>query len=168
MEHKDTGASSNQRLLAAAREDNEDLLLDIFEKGGSDINFQDGIGNTALHYAASCGSTVVLEHILSHDDCDVDPINRLQGATPLHLALEIDNEELRMEVVESLLDAGADTNIKDKNGDTVLDLLRANDTEIRALIRKAQADAAVSRDDIASDDEDGPSVSSSGSGSDDE
>jgi ankyrin repeat protein len=42
----------------------------------------------------------------------VDPINRL-GETPLHLAIsstEIDEEDsgLREEVVESLLDAGAD------------------------------------------------------------
>lgn len=58
---------------------------------------------------AACGSTVVLEYILSHENCDVDPINRLGGATPLHLALELDNEELRKDVVESLLDAGANT-----------------------------------------------------------
>jgi ankyrin repeat protein len=166
MADKVIGASSNQRLLAAARDDNEDMMIDIFEKADFDINFEDGIGNTALHYAASCGSTVVLEYILSHDDCDVDPVNRLQGATPLHLALEIDDKDLRKAVVESLLDAGANTKIKDKNGDTVLDLLRADDTEIRALIRKAEADATVVQDDIASDDEDGPSGSGSGSGSD--
>lgn len=40
--------------------------------------------------------------------------------------------------------------IKDKNGDTALDLLPAGDTEIRALVRKAQAQASVSRDDVAS------------------
>lgn len=32
----------DQRLLAAAREDNEEMLLEIFEQGGFDINFQDG------------------------------------------------------------------------------------------------------------------------------
>lgn len=60
-------------------------------------------------YSASKGSTDVLEHILSHEDCDVDPINRIERATPLHLALRIDEAELRKHVVESLLDAGADT-----------------------------------------------------------
>ena len=58
---------------------------------------------------ASLGSTVVLEHILEHEDCDVDPINRLEAATPLHLALQLEDPELRLAVVESLLDAGADT-----------------------------------------------------------
>lgn len=59
--------------------------------------------------SASLGSTTVLEHILSHEDCDVDPINRLERATPLHLAMRLDDAEARLYVVESLLDAGADT-----------------------------------------------------------
>ncbi|KDQ62971.1 hypothetical protein JAAARDRAFT_28959 [Jaapia argillacea MUCL 33604] len=157
------GASNNERLLAAARTDNEEMILEIFEKGGFDINYQDGLGNTALHYAASRGSTDVLEHILSHDECDVDPINRLEGATPLHLALQIKDQELREYIVDSLLEAGADTKIKDKNGDTALDLLRPGDEKIRAMIRKAQAEASVSWADVASDGEGGE-----GSGSEDE
>ena len=32
-------------------------------------------------------STSVLEHILCHDTCDVDLRNRLNGDTPLHLAV---------------------------------------------------------------------------------
>lgn len=35
--------STDERLLAAARADNEDLLLEVFEQGGFDINFQDGL-----------------------------------------------------------------------------------------------------------------------------
>lgn len=50
----------------------------------------------------------MLEHILEHEDCDVDPINRLEGATPLHLALKIEDSKLRQYVVQSLLEAGAD------------------------------------------------------------
>lgn len=37
----------------------------------------------------------------------MDPINRIEGATPLHLALKLSDPELREIVVESLLDAGA-------------------------------------------------------------
>ncbi|KDQ31535.1 hypothetical protein PLEOSDRAFT_49912 [Pleurotus ostreatus PC15] len=164
------GASNNERLIAAARSDNEDLLVEIFENGDFDINYQDGLGNTALHYAfvASYGSTAVLEHILSHDDCDVDPINRLEGATPLHLAVKLEDHDLRNEVVESLLDAGADVTIKDKNGETVSDLLSPTseaDADVRALIRKSQVSAAVSADDVASDSEGEPG---SGPGSDEE
>ncbi|KAH9830437.1 ankyrin [Rhodofomes roseus] len=162
------GASNNERLLAAARTDNEELLLEVFEEGKFDINYQDGLGNTALHYAASHGSLAVLEHILSHDECDVDPVNRLEKATPLHLAMRMEDEELRTSVVESLLDAGADTTIKDKHGETAFDLLRDDDTEIRQLMRKARAQNSISNADIANDDDDDEAGSGSGSGSEDE
>ncbi|KAI0937476.1 hypothetical protein AcV5_005378 [Taiwanofungus camphoratus] len=114
---------------------------------------------------ASTGSLSVLEHILSHEDCDVDPINRLERATPLHLALRLGDSEVGKAVVESLLDAGADMTIKDRHGQTAFDLLPPDDVETRALMRKAQAEASISHDDIAEDDDD---ELSSGSGSSDE
>jgi len=44
-------------------------------------------------------STNVLDHLLSHDTCDVDPRNRLGGDTPLHIAIRQkweDHEGLRV------------------------------------------------------------------------
>lgn len=38
----------------------------------------------------------------------MDLKNRLEGATPLHLAVKLENEAARQGVVEMLLDAGAD------------------------------------------------------------
>ncbi|EIM92840.1 ankyrin [Stereum hirsutum FP-91666 SS1] len=162
-----SGASTNERLLAAARTDNEELLLEVFQQEDLDINHQDGLGNTALHIAVSHGSTDVLEHILTHEDCDVDPVNRLDKATPLHLAVQTEDPEMRRYLVESLLEAGANTNVKDKHGDTPMAYLPDDDKEVKALIRKAQAQASVSNDDVANDDDDEPG-SGSGSGSDDE
>ncbi|KAF8899366.1 ankyrin repeat-containing domain protein [Infundibulicybe gibba] len=159
-----SGASNNERLLAAARSDNEDLILDVLKKGGYDINCQDGLGNTPLHNAVAHGSTDVLEHILSDDGCDVDPLNRIDKATPLHLAIALGHKELRKHIVSSLLDAGADTTIKDKNGETVLDIIPADDHELRQMIQKSRAQASVSVDDVASDGE----GDSAGSGSDSE
>ena len=63
----------------------------------------------ALHIAASTPSPIVLEYILAYPECDVDPINRIERATPLHLAARIPDPELRLQVVQSLLEAGADT-----------------------------------------------------------
>ncbi|KAL1692157.1 ankyrin repeat-containing domain protein [Schizophyllum commune] len=159
------GASNNERLMAAARDDNVEMLEEIFEQGGFDINYQDGLGNTALHVAVSHGSTDVLEHILSHEDCDVDPINRIEKATPLHLAVQVDHPELRKYLVESLLEAGADTRIKDKNGETALDLVPTDDTETRALFRKAAAERSRAREEVVESDDDEPG---SGSGSESE
>lgn len=58
---------------------------------------------------ASNGYLEILEHILEADDCDVDPQNRIEKATPLHLSLRIEDPELRLAVFSSLLEAGADT-----------------------------------------------------------
>ena len=39
--------------------------------------------------------------------------------------------------------------IKDKNGETVMDLVSPKDTEIRAMLRKSQTQASISHDDVA-------------------
>ena len=40
--------------------------------------------------------------------------------------------------------------IRDKNQETVLDIIPADDIELRALIRKYQAEASLSKHDLAS------------------
>ncbi|KAG9106289.1 hypothetical protein FRC07_008884 [Ceratobasidium sp. 392] len=150
----DEGASPNELLLAAAKQDNEDLILEVFEKEGTfDINFQDG---------AAHASTSVIEHILEQDGCDVDLQNRIERYTPLHLAVRISDPEERQQVVESLLEAGADPRVKDKHGQRPVDSVPFTDTKLRAAFRKAEAEASVDQGDIANDSDGEPG---SGSGS---
>jgi hypothetical protein len=114
---------------------------------------------------------VVLEIILSHEYCDVDPINRLDKATPLHLAVATEDPEDRRTLVESLLDAGADFTfvrfilrsptvtvvyilwfgyrIRNKYGQTAQELVKSDDPITLELFTKAQAEASIARDDIA-------------------
>ena len=40
--HSKIAIDTDERLLAAARQDNEEMLLEVFEQGDYDINFQDG------------------------------------------------------------------------------------------------------------------------------
>ncbi|KAF9258266.1 ankyrin [Marasmius fiardii PR-910] len=154
----------DERLLAAARTDNEEMLMEVFESKKFDINFQDGLGNTVIISVIN-GSTDVLEHILSHEACDVDPINKIDKETPLHLAVKIEHPKLRLHVVESLLDAGANTRLKNKYGEIPLDLVKPQDEDTKRLIRKANAQSYVDAGDIADDDDGEPG---SGSGSDDD
>jgi len=153
MENK--GASNNERLLDAAKRDDEDLLLEIFDEPGTfSINYQDGLGNTALHYAVSYHSRDALEHILSHEECDVDPANRLEQATPLHLAVKIEDPDIKAYFVESLLDAGADDTTRNKYGQTAQDLVRPDDEATHSAFRAYQANKDIDEHDIVYEDED--------------
>ncbi|WVQ83418.1 hypothetical protein IAT38_005559 [Cryptococcus sp. DSM 104549] len=166
-EEQSQGASANERLLAAAKHDNEEMLEDAL-KELKDINEPDGLGNTALHYAISQGSTNVLETILCHETCDVDLRNRLQGDTPLHIAVRNKWEEhpgMRLFMVENLLEAGADTTIRNRYHQKAIDLLpppsttaepESDDEKVRAAIRRAEAEAAVAASgDVVDEDDEG-------------
>jgi hypothetical protein len=114
--------------------------------------------------SASNGSAEVLEHILSHECCDVDPVNYIEKATPLHLAVKLSDPDLRIHVVQSLLEAGANTrleifndlrhilmlfdSIKNKFGQTALDTVH-NNTKLSMLFRRATASQMVSSHDLA-------------------
>ena len=96
-------------------------------------------GNTLLHLAVwyktpvrkdanlrgvcklPCVETMKL---LLHAGCDVNSVN-IQGNTPLHLAVTFapgpEQVEILKEMLELLLDIGADTKLIDKNGQTVID-----------------------------------------------
>ena len=98
-------------------------------------------GNTLLHLAAwhktpvprdiianwrgvcelPCVETMKL---ILHAGCDVNSVNA-QGNTPLHLAVTFapgpEQVEILKEMLELLLDLGADTKLIDKNGQTVID-----------------------------------------------
>ncbi|KAM0754832.1 ankyrin [Meredithblackwellia eburnea MCA 4105] len=165
-------ASPNEQLLFAAKTDSSELLQQILQSDPEtfDVNFQDGLGNTALHYAAQAPSPTALELLLEFDGTDVDLQNRLEGATPLHLAVKIEHEGARQGVVDMLLEAGADPRIKDKTGTLPVEYLHpdSNDTdrEIQRAIAIATAEltiGGVDSADVADDDDDGEPGSGSGS-----
>jgi len=115
---------------------------------------------TQLYILLENTSYDVIEHILAHENCDVDPINKLDKATPLHLAVMIEVAEVRKDFVESLLEAGADYTIRNKYGETAQDLVKPDDDAVLDLFRQAKAQASISKEDIASDSDDGYDVAS--------
>ncbi|KDE06568.1 hypothetical protein MVLG_03065 [Microbotryum lychnidis-dioicae p1A1 Lamole] len=152
-------ATPNERILYAGKQDAVDLLQTVLEgEEEYDVNYQDGLGNTALHYAASTPSPEVLEILLETEGTDVDLQNRLDKATPLHLAAQLEYPAARQGVMEMLLDAGADPKIKDKHGSLPADYLHPNESEedrqIIAMIDESIVDATLIDDaDIAEDDD---------------
>lgn len=63
---------------------------------------------TALLRSAATPSPDALSLLLDLDETDVDLQNRLERATPLHLAVKLDNPAAKQGVIGMLLDAGAD------------------------------------------------------------
>ncbi|KAG0034969.1 hypothetical protein BGZ81_001918 [Podila clonocystis] len=118
------GASNNELLMAACKEDNLDILEEVLSSDGSsfDINHTDGLGNSALHYAARYGSTGCLEILLYYDGIDVNKINRLEGDTPLHKAAGYSEPDVALEMVQILIRGGASPKILNKLKQTAGDV----------------------------------------------
>ncbi|MCJ1436752.1 hypothetical protein MMC27_006134 [Xylographa pallens] len=120
------GASAREIIIEACRRDNVPLLHELFASHASAAQTaalingaKDGVGNYCLHIAASYGSYDVLEELLDQEDVEVDPIDRMEGDSPLHKAVRyvngLDKEDWAgaAPLVELLVEAGADVRYVD-------------------------------------------------------
>ncbi|WFC98875.1 hypothetical protein MYAM1_001608 [Malassezia yamatoensis] len=158
----DTRNVVGRQLIAAARSDNVDLYNSVVNAQPDveyDINFADGLGNTALHYAVENLSGQVFDLILD-EEVDVDARNRLDGDTPLHLACKIKNEQARNYFVQELLEAGAPTDTRNRAGlrpvDSITGALAESELGKKCIemLTMSQAKAQLDTADIAYDDDD--------------
>jgi len=155
------GATANEQFLFAARQDNPDLLREILEDEENDlsVNCTDSTGCTALHHAAGHLSVECVEMLASVSDIDVNIQDRLYRETPLHKALKAEDADADefANVVRELLNAGAEIDIKDKNGRTVKAIVDENrrlPEEVRRLVHAAAyADAMDTKADDGNDSE---------------
>ncbi|GAA98600.1 uncharacterized protein L969DRAFT_18087 [Mixia osmundae IAM 14324] len=160
------GASPEQRLWHAAKSDSEDMALEclkLAENGHCDVNAFDGVGQTALHYAASTPSPTVLDLLLEYEATDVDLRATRTGDTPLHLAVRHTRPDVRRGVAETLLDAGADPRVRNHDHLLAIDLLPARGTRsqpeeaenegLRASFNQAEQEMAMDNSMIVTNDD---------------
>jgi len=108
-----------------------EYLLDA----GAEIDAKDSSGRTALMYAAS-GPFAETVGLLLERGAEVNVQGTLEGFTPLMTAAA----EGLAGVVRILLDAGANRDIKDQDGDTALTFARQNGhDEVVELLEKPPA-----------------------------
>ena len=113
-------ASADERLLAAARDGQLEVVRTLLEEG-TDVNAARGDGLTALHLAAEGGHRAVAEALVAAGAA-VDAGTRIGGYTSLHVAARAGHGA----VVLSLLEAGAAPNARTTNtGVTALHLAAA-------------------------------------------
>lgn len=135
LEHvaPDTPGSDGDTLLMDAIRQRRAISVEALLDGGADPNRVNARGETPVHAAAFSGDPAILRAVIAKGG-DVDAVNPHTGATPLVQALLSPTAGQ----AEVLLDAGADPNRADRNGDTPLHVAgRTNGgAAILALLRK--------------------------------
>lgn len=88
-------------------------MMEAILNAGADINERDESGQTPLHHAITTDGTVDNVRFLLEHGADINARNE-DGVTPLMLARYLGCDA----VADLLIQYGADTTLKDKNGDT--------------------------------------------------
>jgi ankyrin repeat protein len=153
--------------LATHRECQE--VVQLFLEHGANVTLRNDKGQTALHQASQRGHVDIIQLILKHD-ADVDALDN-DGSTPLHLAIFEGSQassEVRLassevslassaaiyevqgslEVVQLLLEHGANTNLRNHMGQTALHIAsQCGHLRIMVLILNHNADVNALDDD---------------------
>ncbi|KAK4181358.1 hypothetical protein QBC36DRAFT_317856 [Triangularia setosa] len=147
-EESHEGASTSELLIASCRSNNPSLLLSLLPQDDEDAsaallnNTTTVMGNHLYHEAASRGHYEVIDTLLDQPGFECDPVNRLEGDTPLHTAIRWINSEPPEQrefgnaLVEMMLEAGSNPRIKNKGGLTALQLVDPRNEGLKELIRK--------------------------------
>lgn len=148
----------NKKLLnaelhrASEKGDIEDMAHAL--NRGADINSQNKSGNTALHNAASRGDLEAVDFLLSYE---ADPnITNKSKETALHMALSSEVIDMKIPIINAMLENGADLNAQDINGNSpmhyaalisedVLDIMFDGDraSQVDVNLRNNQGDTAL-------------------------
>jgi len=124
-------------IFAAAKSGNLKAVRKFLDDNPSLLNARTKVGDTALHWAASCKHVEVVRFLLSKSP-DVNARN-ITGSTPLHVACRAGNKA----IVELLIGGKAEVNAKaeDDEQETALHIaVRRNDAELAQLLLENKAD----------------------------
>lgn len=84
----------------------------------------------------------IIDYLLDQENFECDPVNRVEGDTPLHSAVRWINSEPEAQrefgnaLVDMMLEAGSNPRLKNKGGLTAFQLVDPRNTALRELIQK--------------------------------
>lgn len=148
--HVNTKNERDWTLLHAAAQEEKIVTVKMLFENGADVNAVDKLGMTPLHHAVIAENIQVISLLL---DKGANVNARSNHGTPLHTAAGARNCELikllhedetddaefdavkinNIQVIQLLLENGADVNAKNDDGFTPYDL--ASSAEVRALLQ---------------------------------
>jgi hypothetical protein len=137
--------SDNPFLYAGAEGLLEILRLAI--DAGADTQLTNRFGGTALIPAAERGHVEVVQELLARTDVDVNHVNNLGWTALLEAIVLSDGGEAHQQIVQLLVDYGADITIGDKDGVTPLQHAQARGfAEIERILLAAGERSGAGRE----------------------
>ncbi|BCS82700.1 ankyrin repeat protein [Cotonvirus japonicus] len=124
-----------------SKNDNQFKLVKTFVELGMKIDIQNQFGRTALMMACFHNNIKIINYLLdvslSKNLRNYINIQDYQGMTALMLVCQASESDLKLDVVNLLLERGADISIKNKDNQSVFDLIHGkNNSEIEFLLKE--------------------------------
>ncbi|MFJ7971709.1 ankyrin repeat domain-containing protein [Psychrobacillus sp. NPDC096389] len=115
-------------------------ILKLAIQAGADTTITNRFGGTALIPASDRGHVDIVEELLTNSDTDVNHLNNLHWTALLEAVILGDGKENYQEIVQLLVEHGADVNISDRDGVTPLEHAeRRGFKEIERILKEAGA-----------------------------
>nr|XP_027201906.1 serine/threonine-protein phosphatase 6 regulatory ankyrin repeat subunit B-like [Dermatophagoides pteronyssinus] len=109
-----TDSSSGATALHYAVYNSNLAIIQLLLENGANIDVQDKYGLRPIHYSAMVDNPAVLRILIEQGQADVN-VRSKSLLTPLHIAIV----EKNFDIFNSLLNYGADMNVKDLHGNTI-------------------------------------------------
>lgn len=143
--------SEGDSALLRAMENYNTLCFNYFVERGADLDLPNRNGSTPLHLASLLNEIVYCEKLLS-SGANIDVQNNL-GMTALHFSVI---RNINLDVLRFLIDRGADSSIKDNDGETFFDIVNKRHADKLNEEQKAEMESLFlfgvsDRDDVLSE-----------------
>lgn len=122
----------SKSLIEAVERRNLAEVKDFLAKNSTDVNQKDDRGMTALHHAVEQRDQSIVKELLSHSGLDIDAMNNY-NRTALYDAFMYSNHAM----IELLIKHGANINVQNKDGKTILMMLLSSTKPNMEMIKLA-------------------------------